>query len=148
MEYYECKVRYQREIGEGKLQKQSDTYLIEAVSFGDAEERVLIEVKPFVFMGQEIEMRSIRKVVYNEVLHNHQGHFWFKAKVVLTTVDESEGKEKKIKTNILVQETDLEAAYKAVNKLMKNSITDYEITNVQITGIVDVISLVKNVEAE
>ena len=148
MEYYECKVRYQREIGEGKLQKQSDTYLIEAVSFGDAEERVLIEVKPFVFMGQEIEMRSIRKVVYNEVLHNPQGHFWFKAKVVLTTVDESEGKEKKIKTNILVQETDLEAAYKAVNKLMKNSITDYEITNVQITGIVDVISLVKNVEAE
>ncbi len=148
MEYYECKVRYQREIGEGKLQKQSDTYLIEAVSFGDAEERVLIEVKPFVFMGQEIEMRSIRKVVYNEVLHNPQGHFWFKAKVVLTTVDESEGKEKKIKTNILVQETDLEAAYKAVNKLMKSSITDYEITNVQITGIVDVISLVKNVEAE
>ena len=148
MEYYECKVRYQREIGEGKLQKQSDTYLIEAVSFGDAEERVIIEVKPFVFMGQEIEMRSIRKVVYNEVLHNPQGHFWFKAKVVLTTVDENEGKEKKIKTNILVQETDLEAAYKAVNKLMKNSITDYEITNVQITGIVDVISLVKNVEAE
>ena len=148
MEYYECKVRYQREIGEGKLQKQSDTYLIEAVSFGDAEERVIIEVKPFVFMGQEIEMRSIRKVVYNEVLHNPQGHFWFKAKVVLTTVDENEGKEKKIKTNILVQQTDLEAAYKAVNKLMKNSITDYEITNVQITGIVDVISLVKNVEAE
>lgn len=146
MQYFECKVRYQRETGDGKLQKQSDTYLIEAISFGDAEARVLEEVKPFVFMGQEIEMKSIRKVVYNELLPNPQGHFWFKAKVTLTTIDESAGKEKKIQTNILVQETDMESAYKAVNQLMKNSITDYEIINLQVTNIVDVLSLVKNAD--
>jgi len=144
MEYFECKVRYQREIGEGKLQKQNDTYLIEAVSFGDAETRVLEEVRPFVFMGQDVEMKTIRKVNYNEVLPNPQGHFWFKAKVVLTTIDESAGKEKKIQTQILVQDVDMESAYKAVNQLMKNSITDYEITNLQVTNIVDVLSLVKN----
>ena len=144
MEYFECKVRYQREIGEGKLQKQNDTYLIEAVSFGDAETRVLEEVRPFVFMGQDVEMKTIRKVNYNEVLQNPQGHFWFKAKVVLTTIDESAGKEKKIQTQILVQDVDMESAYKAVNQLMKNSITDYEITNLQVTNIVDVLSLVKN----
>ncbi|MBR1564595.1 MAG: DUF4494 domain-containing protein [Paludibacteraceae bacterium] len=144
MEYFECKVRYQREIGEGKLQKQNDTYLIEAVSYGDAETRVLEEVRPFVFMGQDVEMKTIRKVNYNEVLPNPQGHFWFKAKVVLTTIDESAGKEKKIQTQILVQDVDMESAYKAVNQLMKNSITDYEITNLQVTNIVDVLSLVKN----
>ena len=144
MENFECKVRYQREIGEGKLQKQNDTYLIEAVSFGDAETRVLEEVRPFVFMGQDVEMKTIRKVNYNEVLPNPQGHFWFKAKVVLTTIDESAGKEKKIQTQILVQDVDMESAYKAVNQLMKNSITDYEITNLQVTNIVDVLSLVKN----
>ena len=38
----------------------------------------------------------------------------------------------------------MESAYKAVNKLMKDSITDYEITNLQVTNIVDVLSLVKN----
>ena len=144
MEYFECKVRYQREIGEGKLQKQNDTYLIEAVSFGDAETRVLEEVRPFVFMGQDVEMKTIRKVNYNEVLPNPQGHFWFKAKVVLTTIDESAGKEKKKQSQILVQDVDMESAYKAVNQLMKNSITDYEITNLQVTNIVDVLSLVKN----
>ena len=144
MEYYECKVRYQREIGDGKLQKQNDTYLIEAVSFADAETRVIEEVRPFVFAGQELEMRSIRKVNYNEVLPNPQGHFWYKAKVILTTVDESAGQEKKITTTILVQEVDMENAYKVVNQLMKHSITDYEITNIQVTGIVDVLSLVKN----
>lgn len=146
MQYYECKVKYQREVGDGKLQKQSDTYLIEAMSFGDAETRVIDEVKPFVFMGQELEMKSIRKVTYSEVMPNPQGHFWFKAKIVLTTIDESAGKEKKIQTTVLVQEVDMESAYRAVNQLMKNSITDYEITNIQVTDIVDVLSLVQNAE--
>ncbi|MBQ9705193.1 MAG: DUF4494 domain-containing protein [Paludibacteraceae bacterium] len=144
MEFYECKVKYQREVGDGKLQKMNDTYLIEAVSFGDAETRVLEEVRPFVFAGQEVEMKSIKKVLYTEVLPNDEGHYWFKAKVMLTTIDENAGKEKKIATGILVQEVDMESAYKAVNKLMKDSITDYEITNLQVTNIVDVLSLVKN----
>ncbi len=142
MEFYECKVKYQREAGDGKLQKANDTYLIEAVSFGDAETRILEEVRPYAFQGQEIEMKSIRKVAYNEVINNPDGHFWFKAKVLLTTIDESAGKEKKIATNILIGEVDIENAYKAVNQLMKSSITDYEITNLQVTNIVDVLSLV------
>lgn len=142
MEFYECKVRYQREVGDGKLQKANDTYLIEAVSFGDAETRVLEEVRPYVFMGQEVEMKTIRKVLYNEVIDNPEGRFFFKAKIALMTLDESSGKEKKIVTNILVHEVDMENAYKAVDKLMKSGITDYEITNLQVTNIVDVLSLV------
>ena len=146
MEYYECKVAYQKEVGDGKLQKQNDVYLIQAVSFADAETRVLEEVKPFVFMGQEIEMKTIKKVQYTEVLPNPQGHFFFKAKVLLTTVDENAGKEKKISTSMLIQEVDMESAYKALNQFMKNSITDYEITNLQVTNIIDVLSLVQNVD--
>ncbi|MBR1928558.1 MAG: DUF4494 domain-containing protein [Paludibacteraceae bacterium] len=146
MEFYECKVRYQKEVGDGKLQKQNDTYLIEAVSFGDAETRVLEEVKPFVFMGQEVEMKAIKKITYNEVLPDENGRFWYKTKVVLTTIDENAGKEKKITTNILVHSVDIENAYKAINQLMKGAITDYTITNLQETSIVDVLSLVKNAE--
>lgn len=144
MELFECKVRYQKEVADGKIQKRNDVYLIEAISFSDAETRVIEEVKPFVFMGQDVDIKTIRKVSFNEILPNPQGHFWFKAKVVLTTIDESAGKEKKIATNILVQEVDIQGAYEAVEKLMKNSITDYEITNLQVTDIIDVISLVKN----
>ena len=142
MEFYECKVKYQREAGDGKIQKAADTYLIEAVSFGDAETRVLEEVRPYAFMGQEVEMKTIRKVLYQEVIGTPEGRFWFKAKVALVSVDESTGKEKKIITSILIHEVDMENAYKAVNQLMKNSITDYEITNLQVTNIVDVLSLV------
>lgn len=141
MEFYECKVKYQREVGDGKVQKTSDTYLIEGVSFGDAETRTLEEVKPFILPGQEVEMKSIRKVSINELLPNENGHYWFKAKVYLITVDENQGKEKKVTTTILVQDVDMESAYKAVDTLMKNSITDYSITNIQETTIVDVLRI-------
>lgn len=144
MELFEGKVRYQREVADGKIQKQNDTYLIEAISFGDAETRILEEIQPFVFMGQEVQLKTLKRVTFNEILPNPNGHFWFKAKVTLTTIDESEGKEKKINTSILVQAIDIQDAYNAVEQMMKTSITDYEITNLQVTDIVDVISLVQN----
>lgn len=141
MEFYECKVKYQREVGDGKVQKQSETYLIEGVSFGDAETRTLEEIKPFVLPGQEVEMKSIRKVSINELIPNEKGHYWFKAKVNLITVDENKGKEKKLTAVVLVQDVDMEAAYKAVDVCMKNSIMDYSITNIQETSIMDVLRI-------
>lgn len=144
MQLFECKILYQREVADGKIQKQSDTYLIDAVSFADAETRVLKEVEPFVFAGQDINVKSIRKVNYNEILPDPNGHFWFKAKLKLTTVDENDGKEKKITINILLQAVNIDDANQAINKFMANAIMDYEITNIQVTDIVDVLSLVKN----
>ncbi|HCS87356.1 MAG TPA: hypothetical protein DIW30_02700 [Bacteroidales bacterium] len=139
MEFYECKVKYQREVADGKIQTLNDIYLVEGVSFGDAEQHVLEEVKPFILPGQEVEMKSIRKVNITELLPNDNGHFWYKAKISLITVDENAGKEKKVTTTVLVQDVDMESAYKAVNEMMKNSITDYSIKTLQETGIVDVL---------
>lgn len=139
MEFYECKVRYQREIGEGKVQKISETYLIEAVSFGDAETRVLEKVQPFVLMGQEVEMRTIRKINIAELLPAQNGHYWFKVKLSLVSIDENAGKEKKITVVALVEALDMEDAYKAVNEMMKDSVTDYSILTLQQTDIVEVI---------
>lgn len=141
MEFYECKVKYQREVAEGKIQSMSDIYLVEGVSFSDVEQRVLEEVKPYILPGQEVEMKSIRKVNITELLPNDSGHFWYKAKVSLITVDENAGKEKKVTTTILVQDVDMESAYRAVNEMMKTSITDYSIKTIQETGIVDVLRI-------
>lgn len=148
MNLFECKVRYQKEVGDGKMQPATDVYLIEALTFGDAETRVLEEVKPFAFAGGEVEMKAIKKVAYSEILPNDKGHYWYKTKVQLTTIDESAGKEKKVNVNMLVQEVDMQSAYGAVEHLMKDSVTDYEIVNLQQTDIVDVLTLVSNAVEE
>ncbi len=141
MEFFECKVRYSRETGDGKMQKANDTYLIEAVTFGDAEVRALEEAKPFAFGGDGIEMRAIKKVTYSQILPKEEGHYWYKAKIAYITVDEEAGKEKKIVETLLVQAINLEDAYKEVQNMMKDATVDYTITYLQETNILDVIRL-------
>ncbi len=141
MEFFECKVRYSREAEQGKMQKINDTYLIEACSFGDAETRVLEEVKPFAFGGEGIEMRAIRKVNFSQIVPKEDGHYWYKAKIAYITLDEEAEKEKKIVETMLMEAQSLEDAYKAVQELMKDAIVDYTITYLQETNIVDVIRL-------
>ena len=141
MEYFECKVSYQKETGDGKLKPAKDVYIIEAINFADAETRVLEQVRPFVFAGQEVNMQTMRKVNFAEVVPNEQGHYWFKAKVQFTTVDEERGKEKKLNVQLLVEEENMESAYRTVNKLMEQSANDYEILNLQQTAIVEVIRI-------
>ena len=147
MEFYECKVKYRRETGEGKQEKVSETYLIDAISFGDAETRVLEEVKPFVFMGEEIEMKIIKKVAYYDLFNNPDGHFWYKAKASLFIPDEDSGKEKKVNIAILIHETDMENAYKLVKNEMEKGGDNYQIINLQVTNIMDIISLVHKEDA-
>ncbi len=139
MEFYESKVKYERKSNSGKVEKTSEIYLIEAVSFSDAEQHVLKEIEPFILPGQEVEVKSIRKMVVHELMPNDQGHFWYKAKICFTTIDEEAGKERNVTQTWLVQEVDMESAYKIVNESMKESISDYTIKTLQETGIVSVI---------
>lgn len=141
MEYFECKVAYQKDAGDGKLKPTKDVYIIEAINFADAETRVLATVQSYAFAGQEVNMQTIRKVNFAEVMPNDLGHYWFKAKVQFTTVDEERGKEKKVNIQILVEEENMEGAYRTVNKMMSQSQNDYEILNLQQTAIVEVIHL-------
>ncbi len=146
MQFFETKVSYSRESEDGKkMKKVTDTYLVEAVTFGDAEARTLETAQPFVIGGEGLEMKSIKIVKYNDILPDESGHYWFKAKISYISID-SEGelsapKEKKVVENLLVQAVNLEGAYKAVQTMMKDAIVDYTIVSLQETAILDVIRL-------
>ncbi len=139
MEFYECKVKYQRNGINGEPQTKTEIYLVEAVSFADAEQHTLEEIKPFILGGQEVEMKSIRKMVINELLPNDQGLFWYKAKIEYQSVDPDLGKEKKVSVIWLIQEASMENAYKVAKDGMDNAKVDYTIKTLQVTGIVDVL---------
>ncbi len=37
--WFECKVKYEKEIGEGKVAKQAESYLVDALNFTEAEKK-------------------------------------------------------------------------------------------------------------
>ena len=47
-EWFECKVRYDKTMETGLLKKTTETYIVEALSFTEAERRFIEEMTPFI----------------------------------------------------------------------------------------------------
>lgn len=141
----EVKVAFTKENEDGKLQKQQLVYLIETLTFADAESKALEEVKPFAHLGSDIEVAACKRVTYDRLLLDEVGELkdkdtaFYKAKVTMNILDES-GREKPTSFYLLVDDTDVPAAHKTVQNYLKDSVNDYTIDDVVKTKIIEVIT--------
>ena len=136
--WLECKVRYEK-IGEnGTSKKVTEPYVFDALSFTEAEARIIEEVSPYI--SGEFKVTDIKIAKYSEIFFSDEesADRWFKCKVTFITLDEKSGAEKKSSTNMLVQASDLRDAIKKLDKDMEGSMADYQISSVVETEILDV----------
>lgn len=146
--WFECKVRYEK-IGEnGIAKKVIEPYVFDALSFTEAEARIIEEVSPYI--SGEFTVSDIKRSRYSEIFFSEaeSADLWFKCKVTYITLDEKSGAEKKSSTNMLVQASDLRDAVKRLDKGMEGSMADYQISSVVETAILDVYPYVKESEVE
>lgn len=136
--WFECKVKYEKEIGEGKVAKQAESYLVDALNFTEAEKRIIKEMKPFI--SGEFEVSDIKRARFAEMFENksESADKWYQCKIAITTIDEKKGVEKQVAQVILVNASDLRDAIKCLDEGMKSSISDYGITSVSEIKIIDV----------
>ena len=87
--WFECKIKYEKTLEEGKIQKVNESYLVFAFSFTDAEARIIEEMKPFI--SGEFEVANIKKVRLWELFDDGEGDRWYRCKVYLITLDEESG---------------------------------------------------------
>ena len=136
--WFECKIRYEKEMENGMNKKVTEPYLVDALSHTEAETRIIEEVTPYI--AGEFEVAAVRKVKYTELFFSEDpaADRWYKVKLGFITLDEKSGAEKKTYTNVLVQSTDLRDAVKRLDEGMKGSMADYIIVSVAETAIMDV----------
>ena len=86
--WFECKVSYERQADSMGMKKVSESYLVDALSFTEAEKRIIKEVRPFVSVG-ELEVVNIRRARIAELFLNEEAEDdrYFRAKVNFITVD-------------------------------------------------------------
>lgn len=135
MSWFECKITYDKEISaEGKLKKVSESYLLDAETFTDAEARMteLMESRG------AFTMDTVRKVRLSELFLDDKSERFYKAKVGFISLDEKAGVEKKKYVQMLVQADNFREALDNLNKGMKDTLADYEIAQLQETTIMDV----------
>ena len=146
-EWFECKVKYERTMDDGKVKKVNEPYLVDALSFTEAEERIIEERKHY--MSGEFQVSDIKRARYAELFEtdDESADRWFKVKLTFITLDEKTGAEKKTSQNVLVQAADLRDAVKRLDEGMKSSMMDYVISSVAESHLLDVYHYVPKQEA-
>jgi hypothetical protein len=134
--WFETVVSYEKTAEEGKIVKVSEGYLIDALSFTEAEARIIEEMKPFI--SGEFQVANIKRAKINEMFFNENGDKWYRAKVNFITLDEEKGVEKRTAVSMMVQASDIHEALKGITEGMKGSMADYEIHTVAETPIMDI----------
>jgi hypothetical protein len=118
------------------VKKVNEPYLVDALTFTEAEARIIEEMKPFI--SGEYSISSEKKTKISEIFYNEGGDRWYLVKVNFVTIDETRGVEKKTATLILVQASDFEDALANFKKGMEGTMADYEIASITETMIMDV----------
>ncbi|MGL5272405.1 MAG: DUF4494 domain-containing protein [Phocaeicola sp.] len=136
--WFECKVRYEKTMENGMIKKVTEPYLVDALSFTEAEARIIEEITPYI--TGEFTVSDIKRSNYSELFESEEesADRWFKCKLIFITLDEKSGAEKKSSTNVLVQAADLRDAVKKLDEGMKGTMADYQIGAVSETMLMDV----------
>jgi hypothetical protein len=134
--WFECKVKYVKTLETGIQKNVSESFLVDALSFTEAESRIIEEIRPFV--SGEFTVSAIKRANYSEVYFDNTGDRWFRCRVSFITIDEKTGVEKQTPTNILVQATEHAQAVENLNLCMKGTMADWRITAVNETSLLDV----------
>ena len=132
--WFECKIRYEKVMENGMNKKVTEPYLVDALSFTEAEARIIEEMTPFI--SGEFTVSDIKRELFPS--EEEAADRWFKCKLIFITLDEKSGAEKKTSTQVLVQAADLRDAVKKLDEGMKGTMADYQIALVSETPLMDV----------
>ncbi|RMB59454.1 DUF4494 domain-containing protein [Dokdonia sinensis] len=147
--WYECKVKYRKfDEASGKHTNKTEPYLVDAISYTEAEKRITEEMAAYLADSEEIKITNIKVANYAEIHPFENSDRWFKSRVSLIAFDEESGKERKTNMYLLVQANDVKEAYENTVTTMKDTMGEYTIPAIAESPIMDVFPYFSGEEGE
>ena len=134
--WFECKIRYDKTQENGSIKKVTEPFLVDALSFTEAEARIIEEQTPFV--SGELNVSAVKRTKISEIFWDDSADRWYLVKVAFITIDEKTAVEKKAISQVLVADTDFKGALNSFMEGMKGTMADFEIQSITETPIMDV----------
>lgn len=134
--FIETKVSYNKMLENGAVKRVAEPYLVDALSFTEAEARITEEVQPYI--SGEFSVSAVKKSNIAELFFDESGDRWYKVKAMFISIDEKSAVEKKKASYFLVQASNFKEALDNFNAGMKGTMADYEIAAISETAIEDV----------
>lgn len=136
--WIETKVRYEKTFENGMQKMVNEPYLVDALSFSEAEARITEEITPYMqgdFSVSAVKRTNIAEIFFSE---DTSAEKYYKVKAAFISINEKTLAEKRINTTYLVQAKNLVDALNSYQIGMKGTMADYEIVSVSETAIMDV----------
>lgn len=134
--WFECKVKYEKLQENGAAKKVNEPYLVDALSFTEAESRITEEQRPYI--SGEFTVSAIKPTKIAEIFWDESGDRWYLVKVAFITIDEKTAAEKRSTSLILVQASTFKEAHENFVKGMAGTMADYDILSISETPLMDV----------
>ena len=136
--WFECKIAYEKVMEDGLQKKVNENYVVDALSFTEAEKRIMDEMSSYI--SGEFTIKDIKIAPYKEIFFSDDelADRWYKAKLEFITIDEKTEKEKRSAVNYLVQAGTLKGAVGNIESVMGTTMIDYVIASVAETKLMDV----------
>lgn len=134
--FIEAKVKFHKQLENGKFKDVNEPYIVKASSFTEAEARVTEEVRPFI--SGEFTVSAVTKSNVIEIFYHPTGEYWYKVKANFISLNEKNNTEKFTSSYYLVQASDFQEALDNFMKGMKGTVSDFTIASISETKIIDV----------
>ena len=85
--WFECKIAYEKVMEDGLQKKVKENYVVDALSFTEAESRIMEEMSSYIsgeFTIEDIKIASYKEIFFSE---EEMADRWYKAKLQFITID-------------------------------------------------------------
>ena len=140
-QWIKTSVRFQKRMENGTNKRVTESYLVDALSFAEAEARIIKEVTPYIsgeFTVSAVKKSNVQEIFRNKVEYDCEQK-WYKAKVAFITLDEKTMSEKRTIAVYMVQAPDFHNALENfIEGMKKETMADFFIVGIEETSILDV----------
>lgn len=144
--WFKCTVKYQREEENGKLKNVAEHYLVDAVSYTEAEARIYEELGSII--RGEFEVSAITKSRVIDLFHYDDSDVWYQCKMTYVLTDENSGKEKTVTNLMLVTASNVKEAYDRLHESLSTMLISFEVPEVKFANIVEIFPYVSEEDRE
>ncbi len=136
--WFEAKVKYMKVNEDGREKQVNEAYLLDAMSYTEAESRIMHEMESVI--SGDYYISSLKKSNITELVpsEDENDDRWYKAKVNIIDADEVSGKEKSTGQYYLVAASNINKALENLEKSLASFVVPYEIASLTDTQFMDV----------
>ena len=134
--WFNVKICYGKMTEKGMTKKVTESYLVDAMTFTEAEARITGEMAAY---ERDIKVMAMSRTNIQEVFNSEKDHYdkWYRVIYAIEAIT-AKGKKKKERYAVMIKADCTATAEKSFHERMKDTAMNYTIEAVQETDIVDV----------